>query len=167
MRGTSRIPVLAVLQNRDFRILWGSRVIHEVSRRMEQLVLVLLIGGITSSYFQLGLLAVFLNAPRLGFSLFSGVIADRMDRRLIMVAAHACYLGITVFILALLLADAIQPWHVFAALFFQGMAKVLDDPSRRTAMFDVVGAERIAKAVALEQVTSNIGKIIGPITGIP
>lgn len=165
MRGTSRIPALAVLQNRDFRILWGSRVIHEVSRRMEQLVLVLLIGGMTGSYFQLALLAVFLNAPRLGFSLFSGVIADRMDRRLIMVAAHACYLGITVLILLLLIADAIQPWHVFVVLFLQGLAKVLDDPSRRTAMFDVVGAERIANAVAMEQVTSNIGKIIGPITG--
>ena len=107
------------------------------------MVLVLLIGGITGSYFPLALLAVFLNAPRLGFSLFSGVIADRLDRRLIMVAAHACYLGIAVFILLLLIANVIQPWHVFA----------------------VVGAERIANAVALEQVTSNIGKIIGPITG--
>ena len=132
---------------------------------MEQLVLVLLIGGMTGSYFQLALLAVFLNAPRLGFSLFSGVIADRMDRRLIMVAAHACYLGITVLILLLLIADAIQPWHVFVVLFLQGLAKVLDDPSRRTAMFDVVGVERIANAVAMEQATSNIGKIIGPITG--
>ena len=165
MRGTSRIPVLTVLQNQNFRILWGSKVIHEVAHRMEQLVLVLLIAGITNSYFQLALLPVFLNAPRLGFSLFSGVIADRLDRRLILVAAHACYLGIAVVILLLLIADAVQPWHVFAALFLQGSAKVLDDPSRRTAMFDVVGAERIANAVALEQATSNIGKIIGPITG--
>ena len=163
MRRTSRIPALAVLQNRDFRILWGSRVLHEASRRMELLVLILLIREITGSYFQLGLLAVFLNAPRPVLSLFSGVIADRLDRRLIMVTAHACYLGVAAVILLLLIADAIQSWHVFVVVFLQGLAKVLEDPSRRTAMFDLVGAERIANAVALESMTSTIGKIAGPL----
>ena len=132
---------------------------------MEQFVLVLLIGGITGSYLQIGLMGVFLNAPRLVFSLFSGVMADRLDRRLIMVVAHACYFGIAAVILLLLVADVIQPWHVFAVLFLQGLVKVLDDPSRRTAMLDLVGADRIANAVALESATSNIGKITGPIAG--
>ena len=131
---------------------------------MELLVLFLLIREITGSYFQLGLLGVSLNAPRLVFSLFSGLIADRLDRRVIMIAAHACYFGIAAVILLLLMADAVQPWLVFAVVFLQGMAKVLEDPSRRTVMFDVVGAERIANAVALEKVTSDIGKIIGPLT---
>jgi MFS family permease len=165
LRWTSRIPALAVLQNSNFRILWGSKVVHEVARRMELLVLILLLRDITDSYFQLGLLAVFLNAPRPVLSLFSGVIADRLDRRRILIAAHACYFGIATVVLVLLMANAIAPWHVFAVVFFQGLAKVLDDPSRRTAMFDVVGAERIANAVALEQGTSNIGKIMGPLAG--
>ena len=132
---------------------------------MEQFVLALLIGGITGSYLQIGLMGVFLNAPRLLFSLFSGVMADRLDRRLIMVAAHACYFGIAAVILLLLVADVIQPWHVFAVLFLQGLVKVLDDPSRRTAMLDLVGTDRIANAVALESATSNLGKIMGPTTG--
>jgi MFS family permease len=132
---------------------------------MELLVLILLLREITDSYFQLGLLAVFLNAPRPVLSLFSGVIADRLDRRRILIAAHACYFGIATVILVLLIANAIEPWHVFGVVFLQGLAKVLDDPSRRTAMFDVVGAERIANAVALEQGTSNIGKILGPLAG--
>ena len=140
-------------------------MIHEVARRMELLVLVLLLREITGSYFQLGLLAVFLNAPRPVLSLFSGVIADRLDRRRILIAAHVCYFGIATVILILLIANTIQPWHVFGVVFLQGVAKVLDDPSRRTAMFDVVGAERIANAVALEQSTSNIGKIMGPLAG--
>ena len=132
---------------------------------MELLVLFLLLREITGSYFQLGLLAVFLNTPRPFLSLFSGVIADRLDRRLIMVAAHGCYFGIAVVILVLLIANALESWHVFIVVFLQGLAKVLDDPSRRTAMFDLVGLEHIANAVALEQGTSNIGKIIGPLAG--
>ncbi len=165
LRWTSSIPALAVLQNSNFRILWGSKVIHEVARRMELLVLILLLRDITDSYFQLGLLAVFLNAPRPVLSLFSGVIADRLDRRRILIAAHVGYFGIAAVVLVLLMANAIEPWHVFGVVFLQGLAKVLDDPSRRTAMFDVVGAERIANAVALEQGTSNIGKIMGPLAG--
>ncbi len=132
---------------------------------MELLVLVLLLREVTGSYFQLGLLAVFLNAPRPVLSLFSGVIADRLDRRRILVVAHVCYFAIAAVILILLIADAIESWHVFVVVFLQGLAKVLDDPSRRTAMFDVVGAERIGNAVALEQSTSNIGKIVGPLAG--
>ena len=60
----SSIPALAVLQSRDFRILWTARTIHEVSRRMELLVLGYLVFRLTDSAFQVGLLAVFLNAPR-------------------------------------------------------------------------------------------------------
>ena len=165
LRWTTSIPALAVLKNSNFRILWGSKVVHEVARRIELLVLVLLLKEITGSYFQLGLLVVFLNAPRPVLSLFSGVIADRLDRRRILVVAHGCYFGIATIVLVLLMANAIEPWHVFAVIFLQGLARVLDDPSRRTAMFDVVGAERIANAVALEQGTSNIGKIIGPLAG--
>ena len=159
----SSVPALAVLQNRDFRILWGSRVLHEASRRMELLVLILLIRDITGSYFQLGLLAVFLNAPRPVLSLFAGVIADRLDRRVIMVSAHAAYMAVAGTILVLLFMDALRPWHVFVVVFFQGLAKVLEDPSRRTAMFDLVGPGRIASAMALESMTSTIGKIAGPL----
>ena len=132
---------------------------------MELLVLILLLREITGSYFQVGLLAVFLNAPRLVLSLFSGVVAERLNRRLVMLAAHGCYFGIAAVILVLLIANSLEPWHVFVVVFLQGVAKVLEDPSRRTAMFDVVGAERIANAVALEQGTSNIGKIMGPLVG--
>ncbi len=74
---------------RDFRILWTARSIHEVSRRMELLVLGYLILQLTDSPFQVGLIAVFLNAPRPVLALFAGVIADRLDRRRVMIGVHA------------------------------------------------------------------------------
>ena len=92
---------------------------------MELLVLVLLLREVTGSYFQLGLLAVFLNAPRPVLSLFSGVIADRLDRRRILVVAHACYFGIATVILLLLIANAIESWHVFVVVFLQGNSSEL------------------------------------------
>jgi len=56
---------------------------------MELLVLGYLILQLTDSPFQVGLIAVFLNAPRPVLALFAGVIADRLDRRRVMIGVHA------------------------------------------------------------------------------
>ncbi len=96
---------------------------------------------------------------------FAGVLADRMDRRRIMIGVHATFFGIAIVLLGLLFTDAIQPWHVFIAAFLQGAAKVVDDPSRRTAIADLAGSEHLASAMSLETITNNSGKILGPIAG--
>ncbi len=158
-------PVLIVLQSKDFRLLWGARWIHEVSRRMELLVLGYLIFSLTDSAFQVGLLAVFLNGPRPALSLFAGLLADRLDRRRILVGVYFAYLGIAATLLLLLMSNAIQPWQEFSIILLQGIVKVLDDPTRRTALFDLAGEERIAHAMSLETLTNNGGKILGPLAG--
>ena len=129
------------------------------------LVLGYLIFQMTSSAFQVGLIAVFLNFPRPFMAPFAGVLADRLDRRRIMVGVHATFAGIAIVLLSLLFTGAIQPWHVFIAAFFQGAGKVLDDPSRRTAISDLAGSENLASAMSLETITNNSGKILGPLAG--
>ena len=114
---------------------------------MELLVLGYLILQLTNSPFQVGLIAVFLNFPRPFLSLFAGVVADRLDRQRVLIGVHACFLAIATALLVLLITHSIQPWQVFIAVFLQGAAKVLDDPCRRTAMFDLAGRERIASAM--------------------
>ena len=132
---------------------------------MELLVLGYLIYQMTSSVFQVGLIAVCLNLPRPFVSPFAGVWADRLDRRRIMVGVHATFFGIGIVLLGLLITEAIQPWHVFVAAFLQGSAKVLDDPSRRTAIADLAGSQHLASAMSLETITNNSGKILGPLAG--
>ena len=132
---------------------------------MELLVLGYLIFNLTGSAFQVGLLALFLNAPRPPLSLFAGLLADRLDRRRIMIGIHAIYLALAAAILALLISDTIRPWHVFLVIFVQGAVKVLDDPSRRTAIFDLAGRHRVVSAMSLETITNNGGKILGPAAG--
>ncbi len=132
---------------------------------MELLVLGYLILDMTSSVFQVGLLAVFLNLPRPFMSPFAGVLADRLDRRRIMIGVHATFFGIAIVVLGLLITEAIQPWHIFIAAFVQGSVKVLDDPSRRTAIADLAGSDHLASAMSLETITNNSGKILGPFAG--
>ena len=159
------VPALVVLQDRNFQFLWSARWIHEISRRMELIVLGYLILELTGSAFQVGLISVFLNGPRPPLSLVAGMLADRLDRWRILVSMHTVYLLIAAGILALLALGSIQPWHVFLAVLLQGTAKVLDDPTRRASLFDLAGQERIAHAMSLETITNNGGKILGPMAG--
>ena len=159
------IPVLQVLENRDFRYLWVARWIHEISRRMELIVLGYLILELTDSAFQVGLISVFLNGPRPPLSLVAGMLADRLDRWRILAGIHTFYLVVASGLLVLLLLGLIHPWWVFLAILLQGTAKVLDDPTRRAALFDLAGQDRIAHAMSLETITNNVGKILGPLAG--
>ena len=161
----SNFPVLVILQNPDFRLMWAARWVHEISRRMELLVLGYLIYELTDSVFQVSLISVFLNGPRPPLSLVAGMLADRLDRWRILAGIHTFYLLVASALLALLILDLIQPWYVFFAILLQGTAKVLDDPTRRAALFDLAGGSRIAHAMSLETITNNVGKILGPLAG--
>ena len=61
--------------------------------------------------------------------------------------------------------DSLQPWHIFVVAFIQGTTKALEDPSRRTGIFDIVGGDRIVNAMSLDVIAQNVGKMIGPVVG--
>ena len=107
------MPALALLGERDFLILWISKSIHEMSRRMELLVLGYLILQLTGSAFHVGLVSVFLNGPRPVLSLFAGHIADRFNRRLILIVVHSAYLISAISILLTIVTGTIGHWFIF------------------------------------------------------
>ena len=142
LRRPSNIPALTVLQDRDFRAIWYVGGLHEISRRMELLVLSWLILQTTDSPFQLGLVLVFNNLPRPLISLFAGLIADRFSRLRILAVAQTTNTLVAAVILLLILNDTITSWHVFSA-----------------------GDRRIVNALSLDQISNTMGKMSGPLLG--
>jgi MFS family permease len=61
--------------------------------------------------------------------------------------------------------ERIQPWQVFLAVSLQGVVKSLEDPSRRTAILDLVGAGRLVNALSLDVLNNTLGKMLGPLIG--
>ena len=165
VRRPTNVPALAVLQDRDFRAMWYAGGVHEVSRRMELLVLSLLILQTTKSPFMLGLVLVFNNVPRPVFSLFSGLIADRFSRRRVLILSQSVNTLVAGAVLTLIALESIEAWHVFFAVFMQGLTKCLEDPSRRTAIMDIVGERRLVNALSLDQISNTVGKMSGPLLG--
>ena len=156
-----------VLQSADFRVIWYVGSLGEVGRRMELLVLSWLILQLTDSYFQLGLVLAFNNLSRPMVSMFSGYIADRFPRGRTLLAGQAINVLTTATLLSVIAYDfdLIKPWHVFGAVFIQGITKAIEDPARRTAIFDIVGQRRLVNALSLDVISHNIGKMAGPIMG--
>ena len=161
----SRIPIFPVLQDGNFRNIWYVGVLVEVSRRLELLVLSWFVLLETGSPFQLGLVVVFLNSPRPLLSPFTGLIADRFSRHRILLVSQILNALVATGILLLFATDLMQPWHVFVVATLQGVSWSLDFPSRRTAIFDIVGARWLVNAMALENLAHTLGRLAGPLLG--
>ena len=158
-------PLFSVLSNRAFRAIWYVGSLHEISRRMELLVLSWLILQTTNSPFLLLLVLVLNNVPRPFFSPFSGLIADRFSRLKIMIAAQIINTAMSAVLFLLVFTDSIASWHVFTAVLLSGITKSLEDPSRRTAILDIVGERRLVNALSLDTISNTSGKMIGPLVG--
>jgi MFS family permease len=159
------MPLFAVLHDVDFRTLWYVGGLSEIARWMEQLILSLLIWHMTHSPLQLAMVLGFNNLPRPFCSPFAGLLADRLSRRLLLLGAQILNTLTALTLLSFLILDILQPWQVFVAVVLSGVTRSLEDPSRRTAIADIVGAERLVNALSLDVINNTIGKMVGSLVG--
>ena len=158
-------PMLEVLGNQRFRAIWYVVNVAELTRWMELLVTSLLVYSLTNSALMLVLVLAFENLPRPIFSPFTGIIADRFDRKKIWFSSLAIKAAAGIALFVLLLFGLIAPWHVFAAMLLQGVSRALEDPARRTAIFDIVGERRVVNALSIDSMSHTVGRMIGPFVG--
>ncbi len=142
--------------------MWAAGGLDNAGRWMDTVVMGLLVLDLTDSAFQVALLFVFRWVPMLAFALLSGMIADRVNRWAVRVLARTVAVAAAAVILVLVLTGAVQPWHLFVASFFLGGLFVMEFPSRRSLIYDLVGSERIVSAMSLETINTTIGRFAGP-----
>ena len=154
----------AVLGNRDFRYLWAAGGLDNSGRWMEAVVMGLLVLELTDSPFQVALLFVFRWTPMLLMSLLSGMFADRANRWLLMVTSRTLIWAVIATLTVLVAIGELLPWHLFLGSLLLGWLYVLEFPSRRSFIYELVGGREIVKAMSLETITVTIGRFIGPIS---
>ena len=164
IRGTA----MTLMRERDFRVIWSVGILAEFGRRNEILLWsLLLLQVIEAPASYMMLLWVFNNLPRPFVSPIAGYIADRFPRQRVMLLMQGANVIAVAGLLALMVyrLDSLEPWHIFVVAFIQGTTKAIEDPSRRTGIFDIVGADRIVNAMSLDVISQNVGKMIGPVVG--
>ena len=100
--------------------------------------------------------------PMLMFSLYGGVIADRMNRRLVLIVSDGFSLIIVMALAVLVITDVIQVWQIFALTILHGTVFALAMPARAATVSNLVSRGDIASAVALYTTIFSSGQLVGP-----
>jgi MFS family permease len=158
-----RLPMAAVLQEPSYRRLWASGLAVNIARWIDLVTLGWLALQLTGSPFMVGLAAFARSAPMMVVGPFAGIVADRMPRGRVLTIAQAT--GVVASLaLAIVFASGHGRYGVLVAFeVVFGLAWALDFPARRTSLYALLGAPRVAQAVSLETVSMQLAKMLGPL----
>jgi len=141
-----RVPAL---QHRDFRVLWFGMFFSSATMMFQFYAQGWFIVSMTSSAALLGLLGLSRGAGMLIFSLYGGALADRMERRTLLMATQTSALAIYGLISVLIMTGHINLWVAFALIFVSASVESMDAPARQALIPLLVPKEHVPNAVAL------------------
>ncbi len=156
---------LGSLSNVDFALLWMGTNFAVIAGQMNQVARGFLVYQLTGSPQILSAVVVAEVAPLLALSLLGGAIADRLDRKALVILGQIV-LGLNgVFIAVAIVTDIIMWWHLLATAVLQGIAWALTIPARHALIPQIVGQGMIGNAVALAGAGMSGSILIGPVVG--
>ncbi len=156
---------LGSLANRDFALLWMGTNFAVTAGQMNQVARGFLVYQLTDSPQILSAVVVAEVAPLLLLSLLGGAIADRLDRKALVMLGQIA-LGLNgVFIAVAVATDTITWLHLLATALVQGVAWALTIPARHALVPQIVGQRMIGNAVALAGAGMSGSILIGPVVG--
>ena len=150
-------------RHRNYRILFPANTLSNIgswAQRVAQDWLVLELTNNNGTY--LGLVTAVQFAPVLFFSLHGGKLADRFNKRKVLVLTNVLGGSASLGLGALVITEHIQLWHVFALAAVLGISTAIDAPVRQSFTTEVVGQTDLPNAVSLNSANFNAGRLVGP-----
>jgi MFS family permease len=145
-----------------FRLFWIGQWISVTGTWMQTMALSWLIYRLTNSPVTLGLLAAARFGPSLIGSPVAGVIADKFQRRKIVLITQTCSMINASILATLTLTGIIEVWQILVIACIQGCVDTMDMTARQTLQMDLVGPADLQSAVSLNSAAFNAGRMIGP-----
>ena len=150
-------------RHRNYRILFPANAASNIgtwAQRIAQDWLILQLTDNSGTY--LGLVTAVQFAPVLFFSLHGGALADRVNKRKLLIATNFIGALSSLGLGLLVVIGNVQVWHVFFFALTLGISSALDAPIRQSFTSEIVGHSDIANAVSLNSANFNAGRLIGP-----
>lgn len=160
-----RVPPFAPLRHRDFRLLWTGLIVSNTGSWMQFVALGYLVDRLTQSSLYLGILAATQAVPRLLFSLLGGTMADRIDRRRLLVATNLFLMASATLLAVLTATGRIRIWQVLVIAGLNSLVQSFDMPARHSMVPSLVAESEVLAAVSLNSVAFNGAGILGPSVG--
>ena len=159
----ARIPsAFTPLRHRDFRLLWTGSLVSSVGTWMQKVAQGWVVLTLTGSPFWLGVDAFLGDAPFLVFSLLGGVLADRAERRRILMASQVVQMSCAFGLVALVVSGRVTLASILTLSFTSGLAQAFGAPAFQSLFPSLVPGEELPKAIALNSIQFNLARVVGP-----
>jgi MFS family permease len=157
-----RVNPLQSLKVRNYRLYFSGQLISLTGTWAQRVAQDWLVLQLTNSGTALGIVTALQFAPALLLSLYGGALADRGDKRRLLLATQTG-IGVSALVLGLLdVSGSVRLWHVMALATILGVVSAIDTPIRQSFVVEMVGSKDLPNAVALNSTTFNLARILGP-----
>lgn len=155
------------LRHKAFLYLWIGQTSTTMGQWMDQFTRGWLIYQLTGSATHLAFVAAVRALPLLFVGLLAGVLADRLNRKHLLMSSQALNVALNALLATLIVTGAVEVWHVYVTGFINGIGMALQQPARQSMIPSLVPDRDLQNAVVLNSGTLNIGQAVGPaIAGI-
>jgi MFS family permease len=150
------------LRVRNYRLWFVGQTISTTGTWMQSVAQSWLVLKLTGSAVDLGITVALQFGPVLFLGPWGGVIADRFDKRRVLIATQSAFMLQAAVLGVLVGTGVVQVWMVWSLALLMGLINAADNPSRQAFAVEMVGREDLANAVALNSVVINSSRIVGP-----
>ncbi len=150
------------MRHRNYRIYWFGQIGSLVGAWMQSVAqpwLVLELGG---SPLQLGAVLALMFAPSMFLAPIGGVIADRVDKRRVLMAVNLVAMLQATVLFGLAATGTVEIWHVYVLALLAGFVNAVEMPVRQAFAAELVPADELVNAIALNSTSFNLSRVIGP-----
>jgi MFS family permease len=157
--------IVRALRNPNFRLFWSGNFLSNIGTWMQNVAQGWLVLSLTGSAFWLGVVGFAGSIPFLVFTLFGGVVADRVNKRRLLLVTQSVMMLLAFALAALAWFKVITVWELVAIAFLNGMAMAMNAPSYQALVPRLVPREDLTNAIALNSAQFNMSRILGPTLG--
>jgi MFS family permease len=157
--------VVRALGNPNFRLFWSGNFLSNIGTWMQNVAQGWLVLVLTNSAFWLGVVGFAGSIPFLFVTLFGGVVADRVDKRRLLLVTQTAMMILAFLLAGLAWFKIITIWELAAIAFLNGVAMSMNAPSYQALVPRLVRREELTNAIALNSAQFNMSRIVGPSLG--
>ena len=150
------------LKHRNFQLFFSGQLISLIGTWMQTVAQSWLVYRLTGSGLKLGAVGFASQIPVFLFAPLGGIVADRTNRKHVVIATQTASMLLAFVLAALTLLHYVQVWHVFVLAAMLGVVNAFDIPGRQSFLVDMVGKEDLMNAIALNSSMFNGARVIGP-----
>ncbi|HMG25962.1 MAG TPA: MFS transporter, partial [Acidimicrobiia bacterium] len=147
---------------RNYRLYFTGQLISTTGTWMQSIAQAWLVLQLTGSGVALGVLVALQFTPVLVAGAWGGVVADRVDKRRLLVGTQVAAGALALILGAVTALGVVQLWMIYVLALGLGAVNAIDNPARRAFVVEMVGAEHVSNAVSLSSAMFMAARVIGP-----